>query len=210
MELIHFNSHSEYIEAQKRTLAARGIGPYFTWVEIANICEYLQRSGIKAQKAICHGARNGLECDEFRKHLDGLDVFGTDLFPYSGRSRHHKGESQVIEWDFHVANSDWIGKFDFVYSNSLDHSHDPEGSLDVWMRQIKSTGRVLLQYTKSHVHAGNRIVTGDCFGVEFWEFVALCNKYGTLDHLVYSKAEFSSKGLARRALESVVFCVKKR
>lgn len=65
-------------------------------------------------EGICHGARNGFEVREFSRYVK---VIGTDISNTASRYG-------LIQWDFHKQKDEWIGKFDFVYTNSIDHSHD--------------------------------------------------------------------------------------
>ena len=68
-----------------------------------------------------------------------------------------------IQWDFHDENPDWLGKFDFVYTNSLDQSWKPKLALSTWLNQIKNDGIVIIEHSIYHSpeHAGE----GDPFGV---------------------------------------------
>ena len=184
MKLITFPDYEQYVAAQRRTLSRRGMGPYFNGVQIWKNCDWLRRFlGRGAEKGICHGARNGLECDEFKKHFPSVTVFGTDLFPFSGRSALHRGKSEVVQHDFSLPKPEWTGAFDFVYSNSLDHARDPVVAVQLWLSQLK----------------------GDDFGASLWEWVQLGNLLGRTVELIYSKVEWSRT--RRRCLESVTVCV---
>ena len=210
MKLLTFKTYEKYIKAQERTLRRRGIGPYFTDMEISLICQWLEPHlvGIDRVMGVCHGARNGLEVDEFKKHLLDSVVFGTDLFPFSGRSEAHRGKSDVVKYDFSVRNSEWVGVFDFVYTNSLDHARDPVATLEVWMEQLKPGGYLFVQWAVSgHVE----VKQGDCFGAYLCEYMDLMNNAGVLKELIYSTCTIQSDNLLRRrALEVVVLVVGKK
>lgn len=115
------------LEAIAADLAAHGLG----------------RSGI------CHGARNGFEVDWLRARTGG-EVIGTDISPTAAEFPH------MVEWDFHDETPDWAGRFDFVYTNSLDQAMDPERALAVWARQIVPGGRIYVEHTMAHApdHSG--------------------------------------------------------
>ena len=95
---------------------------------------------------ICHGTRRGKEQQWFREHL-GCEVIGTEIsdtadqFPYT------------IQWDFHETKPEWIDAVDFIYSNSFDHSHDPENCLNAWMSCIRKGGVCILEHTSDHERA---------------------------------------------------------
>ncbi|MBI3796733.1 MAG: hypothetical protein HY268_07170 [Deltaproteobacteria bacterium] len=101
------------------------------------------------QFGICHGTRRGKEQEWFRKYL-GCEVIGTEIsniaeqFPYT------------IQWDFHETRPEWIDATDFVYSNSFDHSYDPEKCLNAWMSCLKKGGICILEHT-SHGHRASEI-----------------------------------------------------
>ena len=214
MKLLTFETYEKYIKAQKRTLRRRGIGPYFTDLEIGKICnwlkhEYEQSVGNSSViYGVCHGARNGLEADEFKKNFIRADVFGTDLFPFSGRSAAHRGKSDVVEYDFSVRNPEWVGMFDFVYTNSLDHARDPIATLVVWMEQLKPGGYLFVQWAATG-HVG--VKQGDCFGAHLYEYMDLVKNAGVLKELIYSICPIEGYNiLRRRALEVVVLVVGKK
>ena len=92
---------------------------------------------------ICHGARNGFEQNFFNKTF-GFNVIGTDISDTATRF-----ENSVV-WDFHDENPDWIGKYDFVYSNSLDQGWRPKQALTSWLGQLKPDGVLYLEHGEMH------------------------------------------------------------
>jgi hypothetical protein len=181
LKLGTFNSYGQYVAVQKRTILTRaGSHAFFTWKEIENDANYLKNHWpdweFRVISGICHGARNGLESDEFAKHFPGSTVIGTDLFPNSGRSAEwHKSKTQVVAWDFSKVNPEWVGKMDFVYSNSLDHSSNPEETLATWIGQLKPDGLLLIQWGDY----ADAIHGGDCFVCSLPEMEQLVSKVGT-------------------------------
>ena len=95
---------------------------------------------------ICHGARNGFEVSWFRDRTGG-DVVGTDISDTANDIPH------MHEWDFHEENPDWLGRFEFVYSNALDHAIDPARALKTWTAQLVPNGRVYVEHTMGHAPA---------------------------------------------------------
>ena len=54
----------------------------------------------------------------------------------------------TIEWDFHEVKDEWINSVDFIFSNSLDHSYDPERALDTWMSCLNEKGLCFIEWNK--------------------------------------------------------------
>lgn len=61
------------------------------------------------------------------------------------------------------AAPDWVGAFDFVYSNSLDQGWQPRTALTAWLNQINARGIVILEVT--HEHGPEGASEMDPFGV---------------------------------------------
>lgn len=87
-----------------------------------------------ANSILCHGARNGSEVRWFKDLYPQAEVIGTDI-SYTANDF-----PDMVEWDFHEVNDEWVGKFDIVYSNSFDHSYDPEKCLTTWVGQLSENG----------------------------------------------------------------------
>lgn len=212
MELLEFDTYEEYVATQEETVLNRRGVPFFADMTIEKIYDWMvHKKEIfhtgKYIKGICHGARNGLEADEFKKHITFSDIFGTDLFPYSGKSAKHRGESDVVKWDFSEQNYEWIGKFDFVYSNSLDHARYPDQTLSVWLDQLKDDGVLFVEWSASGIIQVNK---GDCFSAHIEEIIKLTNEVGILKDIIYSNCPSDRKNRFRRnGLEVVVFVVGK-
>lgn len=113
---------------------------------LSAIVDDLRRHNLGAT-GVCHGARNGFEVEWFRDKLSG-DVIGTDISETATQFPH------MVVWDFHETNPDWIGKFDFVYTNSLDQAMDPEKAVAAWIGQLKEGGRVYIEHTMAHSPQG--------------------------------------------------------
>lgn len=106
---------------------------------------------------LCHGSRNGFEQNFLNERSDRFKVIGTDISPTA------RDFPNSVEWDFHDENPDWTGKFDFVYSNSLDQSWQPRKALETWLGQIKPDGVLVIEHSEeqSPLAAGEM----DPFGV---------------------------------------------
>lgn len=93
---------------------------------------------------ICHGTRRGAEQQWFRNDLPGCDVIGTEISPTASQF------PNTIQWDFHDVKPEWLNSADFIYSNSLDHSYDPDKCLNAWMSCIRPGGVCILEHTRMH------------------------------------------------------------
>ncbi len=208
VKLKTFKDYEAYLQAQRVSVRHRGAGPYFTSAEFEKIASWMNSHLKFVRYGICHGARNGLEADEFKKHFSepGADIFGTDLFPFSGKSVLNPGKSGVVEHDFSVRKEEWVGAFDFVYSNSLDHARDPAEAVSVWLEQLRPGGFLFVQWATSHDATPKK---GDCFGANLYEYICLMNSVGELVDLLYSSVPFVRRNaMQARALEVVVLVAK--
>lgn len=151
-------------------------------------------------EGICHGSRNGYEVKTLKNlfRLAGnassaerqisVNIIGTDI------SQTATQFDDMIQWDFHDANPKFLDKFDFVYTNSLDQSWKPFQALDTWLEQIKDTGLLIIEHTKSHGVEGASEM--DPFGVqpEYMPYV-LAEHYGHRISLEIIKTKKSNNHL---------------
>jgi SAM-dependent methyltransferase len=165
MKLYKHESYEEYVEAQKiknhrkldRTFASPGV--------LNQIIEDIRKNIPNTKFGICHGVRNGWEVEYFRKEL-GIEVIGTEISDTATRF------DNVIEWDFHNVKDEWIGSVDFIYSNSFDHSFDPELALQKWMSCLNTNGRLYIEWTTSH-NVPVKNDAADCFSASIEEYKEL-------------------------------------
>lgn len=109
---------------------------------IKKLSKYLSK--YKPKRGLCHGARNGAEVKWFNDNLKKCKVAGTDI---SGTAVLFKN---MIVHDFNKAKKGWLDKFDFIYSNSWDHSYEINKTLKIWKKQIKKKGFLLLETSHKH------------------------------------------------------------
>ena len=118
------------------------------------------KENIKSEKikGLCHGTRNGFEQKCFINEIPNAEVIGTDI------SETANDYDNSIVHDFHDEKKEWIENFDFVYSNSLDQSYDPEKALNTWINQVKKDRYVIIEHSDQHgvISSGKM----DPFGVE--------------------------------------------
>jgi hypothetical protein len=118
---------------------------------------------------ICHGTRRGNEQMYFRDAL-GCEVIGTEISDTAEQFPH------TIQWDFHGIRDEWLERCDFIYSNSFDHSYDPEHCMNQWMRCVRPGGACVLEWGGSHrPDDANEL---DPFGAELRDLPFLIAKWG--------------------------------
>ncbi len=106
---------------------------------------------------ICHGSRNGFEQNNLNNNSKKIFSIGTDI------SETAENYENSVHWDFHDVKSEWINKFDFVYTNSLDQSWNPKQALLTWFEQLQENGLLIIEHTK--YHSAEHASKMDPFGV---------------------------------------------
>ena len=136
---------------------------------------------------ICHGTRNGFE-QNFISSQKGFEAIGTDI------SETANDFERSVQWDFHDTNKEWLARFDFVYSNSLDQSWNPRAALVTWLNQLKPDGRLVIEHTHAHGPGGASAM--DPFGVrpQVMPYV-LCEWFGTEISIRFVKAKKSNNNI---------------
>ncbi len=113
---------------------------------IAFLAQYIEKRLGPVKFGLCHGTRQGMEQAWFRKYLK-CDVLGTEISDTAERFQN------TIQWDFHEVKPEWIGAVDFIYSNSFDHSYDPEKCLQAWMSCVREGGICIIEHSEGHEQA---------------------------------------------------------
>ncbi|HDL86405.1 MAG TPA: hypothetical protein ENH11_08805 [Candidatus Acetothermia bacterium] len=169
MNLHKYSSHAEYVATQVRANKRKLNTVYVDAEAIPALVETLLKFVPSVCFGICHGTRRGVEQECFIQALSArgqkAEVIGTELSPTATSFSH------TIQWDFHDVKPEWIGAVDFIYSNSLDHSYDPELCLSRWMSCLSDGGLCIIEWDKAH--GGGSV--SDPFSAtidEFREFVS--------------------------------------
>ncbi|MDH3614645.1 MAG: class I SAM-dependent methyltransferase [Gammaproteobacteria bacterium] len=136
---------------------------------IAFLADYIKTRIESPKFGICHGTRRGKEQSWFSAAL-GCDVIGTEI------SDTAEDFPNTIQWDFHEAKPEWLDSVDFIYSNSFDHSYDPEKCLNVWMSCLKKNGLCIIEHSSLHEPQGANEL--DPFGAEIWVMPYLITMWG--------------------------------
>lgn len=142
------------------------------WVveeNVRKLSDYIREVVGTPRFGLCHGTRRGMEQAWFRKYLD-CEVLGTEIsetaedFPYT------------IQWDFHEVKEEWLDAVDFIYSNSFDHSYDPEKCLNAWMSCVREGGVCILEHGEAHGPEGTSEL--DPFGADLVQLTYLITRWG--------------------------------
>jgi hypothetical protein len=171
MKLYNYKNYREYEDSQKAAYHRKFNNIWAKEENIEAISNYII-SEMEPECALCHGVRQGYEIQWFKKYIPGLEVTGTDI----GGSVH----DNIIEWDFNVSNSDWLHRFDFIYSNSFDHAYDPAHTFGIWTDQLKPGGMLILEYDRRQEHTGEiskGVNKTDPVSIKFEELISLIPKW---------------------------------
>jgi hypothetical protein len=163
MKIYDYDNYDEYIEAQIRGSKRTS---HWVWIkepEIETAARILREKKKSIEFGICHGVRTGSEQKWFKQYLGDVEVIGTDIAAADTPG--------TLEWDFHDIKPEWEGNVDFIYSNSFDHTCDPQWCLKQWMRCLKPGGYCILHWSKGQQTSNKR----DPFGAtleEYKEFIS--------------------------------------
>ena len=135
---------------------------------ISFLSEYIKTIIPSPKFGICHGSRRGLEQKWFRENLR-CKVIGTEI------SETAKDFPNTIQWDFHETKPEWIDNIDFIYSNSFDHTYDPEKCLNAWMSCLHDKGICIIEHTSKHEGDGHEL---DPFGAKLTAMPYLITIWG--------------------------------
>tara|TARA_R110002153_G_scaffold69173_1_gene183193 strand:- start:11497 stop:12087 length:591 start_codon:yes stop_codon:yes gene_type:complete len=117
---------------------------------------------------MCHGTRGGHEQQFFKSLYPNGNTIGTEISDTATRF------PMTVEWDFTKQNSEWVNGFDIVYSNSFDHTIEPQETLRVWHEQLKEGGLMFNEWSERQA-IGNK---NDPLKATFEEIEELIVKVG--------------------------------
>jgi len=110
---------------------------------------------------VCLGTRNNHERDVFTRELSSkqVKVFSLDIAPDSDAD---------FVMDFNRFNGNWEGKWDIVFSNSIDHAIDATEVFEEWVKIVRCGGYLMLGF-----NVGDMDISGsDCNAFEDEQVVA--------------------------------------
>lgn len=161
--------YERYLYVQQRGNKGKINNVWVIEENVAFLANYIRTRVGSPQFGICHGTRRGKEQEWFRKYL-GCDVLGTEISDTALTFPH------TIQWDFHEVRPEWIGAADFIYSNSFDHSYNPEKCLNAWMSCLRPGGVVIIEHSSLHEPEGASEL--DPFGADVVQMPYLITLWG--------------------------------
>ena len=142
-----------------------------SWVkkEDVKVISQLLNKNFKNKKisGLCQGTRNGSEQKFFKKYLNNSKILGTDISPTAKKFK------DTIQWDFNKYKGQFFRKYDFVYSNSHDHSFNLKKTILIWLKYLKKDGYLILQNHKSHGSLNSNNLDSSSIETELLPFVIM-------------------------------------
>jgi len=182
MKIYEYESYEEYVKAQTEA-NIRKINVVWVKKEVLSLLRTFKKS---PDVILCHGTRNAKE-QKILKELypNASDIMGTEISETANQfpmTTHH---------DFHEELPDYTGRCDIVYSNSFDHSYDPDKCLSTWVGQLNETGYLFLELM---IGSENRSKASDPLEISKNEVIELAEKHG-LKHLSTEMGRFGKSEL---------------
>ena len=135
---------------------------------IKYVSNYLKKYLPCIKNGICHGVRNGAEIAWFKEYLGpNVGIIGTEI------SHTAKKYPNTIQWDFHKIKKKWLSSFDFIYSNALDHSYNPDLCIRNWVSCLTEKGLCVIEWNRNN--AENNAT--DPFGASLGGLKAIIKKH---------------------------------
>lgn len=172
-----FTSYDDYVAAQLKTNEVKRDRVWVLENELATLAAEIRRAVPNPRFGLCHGVRNGAEVKRLRELL-GCEIQGTEISPSAADFQH------VIQWDFHQVKPEWLGRCDFIYSNSLDHSYDPQVCLAAWLSCLAPGGRCFIHWSREHDHTDFGKNGSDCFQATRQGYRALIDAVGEFEAMI--------------------------
>jgi len=169
MKLRKFETYADYVRVQTEVNKQKLGRTWATSRDMEAVASYILSHIPDVGFGICHGVRGGWEVEALASRLPGVRVVGTEISETAAQAE------SVIQWDFHEVKDEWLGAVDFIYTNSWDHSYDPEHALDQWMRCIKPSGRCFIEWSRGSSER-DMPTEADCFGASAEEYGEIINK----------------------------------
>ena len=137
--------YDTYIEWQKdRAISKWGININTNMrriKEFSEIWDLVKDNFNNDIKVICLGIKNGFDYLEFKKLF--TNVYGVDIC----NEVKQVGDNCYC-CDFNFLPKEWGGKFDLVYSNSIDHAFNIKQTIKEWRRITKKGGYLMIMFSK--------------------------------------------------------------
>ena len=193
MKLLTFRDYDEYKQVQAAANELKFHNVFAEDPELRRIASHFSARVKNARTGLCHGVRNGYEVRVFRRMLPGVDIIGTDIAETAAKVPHS------IVWDMHDVKPEWRSAVDFMYSNSWDHTYDPEKLFANWSECLSENGRLYLPYNDLQSERGVTETTKiDVFGCSVDELIAIVRKSFLIEDVLELTPRLTTQVLRRR------------
>lgn len=166
MKIYKYESYEKYVEAQTKANIKKIRA---VWVRKSTISQIVN-DNFATSSVLCHGTRNAAEQKYFKDILPAAEIIGTEI------SNTASEFPMTVQHDFHEPKKEWLNKFDVVYSNSFDHSYDPEKCIDTWKNQLSDNGSLYIEWAWDP--QDNRSRESDPLELSENELLELCSNTG--------------------------------
>ena len=122
LQVYNYDSYEKYVEEQT---TANKKKLHWEFTKESHV-KWIKSKKLGAFNIICHGTRGGGEQRCFKECWPEAYVIGTEISETASQFE------MTIQHDFAIQKPEWIGKFDILYSNSFDHSIDPDKTIETW------------------------------------------------------------------------------
>lgn len=139
MKIHQYRNYAHYVRAQ--TEANREKIDH-VWVSEQSIETVVDHYG-PAKSVLCHGTRNAAEQLLFLRHYPDARILGSEIADTAWQF------PMTVQWDMQHHRSDWVGCFDIVYSNSIDHAIYPEKAIRTWLSQLSAHGCLYIDHASA-------------------------------------------------------------
>ncbi len=147
MQIYEYEDYDDYVKWQIHTNKEK---KGWRYVKKSTIDQIVDNSPFAAT-IICHGTRAAAEQTYFKERLPNAEIMGTEI------SDNAHEYPMTIQHDFNFQKPEWVGKYDIVYSNSIDHSIDPKATLTTWSEQLSPNGKMYIEYCElQSIPGGNK------------------------------------------------------
>lgn len=197
MKIYEHSTYQEYVDAQVGKNKEKFDRVSVKAKTIKWIADYIVSRELSANNIICHGVRNGKEIRNFKKYFPDAKYVGTDI------------SDTVIDYDFgvqhdfHDSKAVWAGLFDVLYTNSLDHSYDPQKAIEAFKESVTPNGALFIEWSeKGHGYEGNELDAADCFQASLEEYIDLfvdhfkvieTHKIDKITHLIVARQKTNER-----------------
>ena len=146
------HNYKEYLAIQKKFNSLKNTNIFESEETLLKLSKFINKHFIDLNtniNGVCHGVRTGFENTFLEENIKNSSILGTDLRFDIDISNNDK----MIIHDFNLPKSEWNNKFNFVYTNSLDHAYDPKKTISIWLSSLKKNGIIIICFTHAHTPA---------------------------------------------------------